>query len=136
MNMIQLRYGQTSALVQTQGAQLASLKCADGREVIWQADPQVWAQHTPVLFPVCGSVRDGKIRIDGREYPMTKHGFTRTPEFAVCRRGADFRSGIPGRCRRNSSASSSPAASPVRWFPSTDWHPEAMSARNCPHLQS
>ena len=90
MNMIQLRYGQTSALVQTQGAQLASLKCADGREVIWQADPQVWAQHTPVLFPVCGSVRDGKIRIDGREYPMTKHGFTRTPEFAVCRRGADF----------------------------------------------
>ena len=56
----------------------------------WQADPAVWPQHAPVLFPVCGSVRDGRILIDGTAYPMTKHGFTREPDFAVAAQGADY----------------------------------------------
>lgn len=90
MAMISLRYGNTTAVVRTLGAQIISFKGADGREVIWQADPAVWAQHAPVLFPVCGSVRDGKINIAGKTYPMTKHGFTRNPEFTVSHVGEDF----------------------------------------------
>ncbi|MBQ9210940.1 MAG: aldose 1-epimerase family protein [Clostridia bacterium] len=90
MEYITLQYGKTRAKVQTKGAQIASFQGADGREVIWQADPAVWAQHAPVLFPVCGSVRDGHIRIAGEPYPMTKHGFTREPDFAVSHVGEDF----------------------------------------------
>lgn len=90
MEMISLKYGSTTALIQTKGAQIASFRGTDGRERIWQADPAVWAQHAPVLFPVCGSVRDGKIQIGGETYPMTKHGFTREPDFAVAQLGEDF----------------------------------------------
>ncbi len=90
MEYITLRYGKTTAVVQTKGAQIASFKGADGKERIWQADPDIWAQHAPVLFPLCGSVRDGRIVIDGEAYPMTKHGFTREPDFRVARVGADY----------------------------------------------
>ena len=87
---ITLRCGGATAVVQTVGGQIASWKAADGKERLWQADPAVWAQHAPVLFPVCGTARDGVIRIAGQEYPMTKHGFTRNPAFSVVRAGSDF----------------------------------------------
>ena len=90
MDTISLRYQSTSALVQLRGAQMASFRGADGREVIWQADPAVWAQHAPVLFPVCGTAKDNRVIVDGVSYPMAKHGFTRNPDFTPGKRGADF----------------------------------------------
>lgn len=90
MAFIELSNSTCSARVQLRGAQMASFKGSDGREVMWQADPNVWAQHAPVLFPVCGSVPDGHITIGGVSYPMAKHGFTRNPDFTVCRQGDDF----------------------------------------------
>ena len=90
MAEFKLAYGSTTATVRQKGAQITSFKGADGREVIWQADPEVWAQHAPVLFPVCGSVRDNKIKIGGTFYPMPKHGFTRNPEFELGHLGEDF----------------------------------------------
>ena len=90
MAEFKLSYGSTTATVRQKGAQITSFKGADRREVIWQADPDVWAQHAPVLFPVCGSVRDNKIRIGGTFYPMPKHGFTRNPEFELGHLGEDF----------------------------------------------
>lgn len=49
------------------GAQLKSVvrKC-DGVEHIWQADAAVWKYHSPVLFPYCGKVKDGRIEIRGQ----------------------------------------------------------------------
>lgn len=90
MENIKLTCGGATAEIQPRGAQIASFKTASGREVIWQADPNVWAQHAPVLFPVCGSVKDNQISIAGQMYPMTKHGFTRNPEFQVAKQGDDF----------------------------------------------
>ena len=90
MENIQLKYGGTTAAVRTKGAQITSFRGTDGKEHIWQADPAVWAQHAPVLFPVCGSIRDGVIRIAGEPYPMTKHGFTREPDFQLSHLGEDF----------------------------------------------
>lgn len=90
MKNIKLTCGGATAEIQPRGAQIASFKTASGREVIWQADPNVWAQHAPVLFPVCGSVKDNQISIAGQMYPMTKHGFTRNPEFQVAKQGDDF----------------------------------------------
>ena len=87
---ITLKCGGASAEIQLRGGQIASWKTPDGQERLWQADPAVWAQHAPVLFPVCGTAKDGKIRIAGVTYPMTKHGFTRNPDFALVRKGEDF----------------------------------------------
>lgn len=88
MQNIILNYNGARAEVQMRGAQLASYRTAEGREVLWQGSE--WPQHTPVLFPVCGSVKDEKIKIAGKTYPMTKHGFTRNPDFKPVKTGSDF----------------------------------------------
>ena len=90
MENIVLKQDLITAEIQPRGAQIASYRTAEGREVIWQADPSVWAQHAPVLFPVCGSVRNDTVLIAGQLYPMAKHGFTRNPVFSVVRKGTDF----------------------------------------------
>ncbi len=90
MANITLRCGASAAIIRTQGAQLISFHGNDGREVMWQADPKVWASHAPVLFPVIGFSKDGQASIDGVTYPMPKHGFARTPDFSVAKQGDDF----------------------------------------------
>ena len=67
--------------VTTWGAQVKSVvrKC-DNVEHIWQADKAVWGFHTPILFPHCGKVVDGKIVAKGKEYESGQHGFARNME--------------------------------------------------------
>ena len=67
--------------VTTFGAQLKSVirKC-DGVEHVWQADPDVWGYHAPILFPHCGKVVDGKIEAKGGIYESSQHGFARLME--------------------------------------------------------
>lgn len=90
MNTIHLRSGSTTAVIRTKGAQMLSFRGDDGREVMWQGDPAVWANSAPVLFPVCGMPKDEQVIIDGVAYPMAKHGFTRNPDFRVEKQGEDF----------------------------------------------
>ena len=90
MANIKLKCGVTTAEIQLKGAQMVSFKGNDGREVMWQADPNVWGNSAPVLFPVCGMPKNEQVIIDGVTYPMAKHGFTRNPEFAVVKQGDDF----------------------------------------------
>lgn len=90
MKYVTLTKDRCTARIQLQGAQIASFCGADGRETIWQADPAVWAQHAPVLFPVCGTPKDNAVIIDGVAYPMPKHGFSRAPEYTVVKQGDDF----------------------------------------------
>lgn len=46
----------------------------------------------PVLFPICGPLRDGKYSVDGREYCMKQHGLARNRAWEVtgteCSRGS------------------------------------------------
>lgn len=90
MENIKLTYGGCTAEIKPKGGEIVSFRGADGREVIWQADPSVWAGHAPVLFPVIGIVRDGHLNIGGVDYPMTKHGFARNAQFTVAKQGDDF----------------------------------------------
>ena len=85
-----LHCGDTTARVRQKGAQMTSFKGNDNREVIWQADPAVWGNHAPVLFPICGTAKDNHVIIDGVSYPIAKHGFSRNPEFTVEKIGDDF----------------------------------------------
>ena len=72
-----------SVTVTTWGAQVKSVvrKC-DGVEHIWQADPEVWGYHAPILFPHAGKVVDGIIEAKGSRYPAKQHGFARNFEHA------------------------------------------------------
>ena len=55
----------------------------EGREYIWPGHPEIWKSSCPVLFPVCGGMKDNKYTYKGKEYPMTRHGFVRTRPFTV-----------------------------------------------------
>ena len=67
--------------VTTWGGQVKSVirKC-DGVEHVWQADPEVWGYHGPVLFPHCGKLVDGKLEAKGRIFESAQHGFARLME--------------------------------------------------------
>ena len=65
------------------GAELCSVKNNDGIEFIWQADPQIWARHAPVLFPIVGKLKNNKYRLQQNEYQMGQHGFARDMVFEL-----------------------------------------------------
>ncbi len=71
--------GALSASISSKGAELQSLKL-NGVEYLWQADPALWGKHAPVLFPIVGSIRNG--RADSAEGPCTmdRHGLARINE--------------------------------------------------------
>lgn len=60
-----------------------------GRELIWSGDSQFWSGTAPILFPICGSLRDGKTQIDGIERRMETHGFALTSLFSVSEKADD-----------------------------------------------
>ena len=64
------------------GAELSSIQFK-GNEYLWQADPKFWKRHSPVLFPIVGSVCDGRFFVDGQEYKMSQHGFARDMDFEL-----------------------------------------------------
>lgn len=77
-----------SAAINPFGAELSSLTDAAGRELMTDADPAFWTGRAPLLFPVVGAVQGDVIRIEGRDYPMPKHGFARRLPFTVAEHGA------------------------------------------------
>lgn len=41
-----------------EGATISSIKDRDGVEYLWQGNPEYWGGQAPVLFPICGSLRN------------------------------------------------------------------------------
>lgn len=68
--------------ISTMGAEITSVKKGE-KELIWQADPAVWKGHAPLLFPICGGLKDDKFIYGGKAYTIPKHGFARNSEFEV-----------------------------------------------------
>lgn len=60
-----------------------------GVDLLWPGDPAIWAEISPILFPVVGWTRDGA-RVGGQRYALGLHGFARALTFEIERREADF----------------------------------------------
>lgn len=73
----------TTAVIDSFGAELHSLKDASGTEYLWQADPAVWKRHAPVLFPFICNTDSKKYTYEGQEYRLANHGFARDSEFEL-----------------------------------------------------
>ena len=66
------------------GAELSSLKSkTSGIEYIWQADPEHWGRHAPVLFPIVGKLKNDTYRFEDKSYVLTQHGFARDRRFEL-----------------------------------------------------
>jgi len=73
-----------SVSIRNQGAELTSIvNKATGIEHLWQGDPNIWGWHAPNLFPIVGGLINNQLLIDGKFYPMQRHGFARPTEFRL-----------------------------------------------------
>lgn len=64
------------------GAELSSIRKGE-TEYLWQADPKFWGRHSPVLFPIVGSVWEGRYRVGENEFTLGQHGFARDMDFTL-----------------------------------------------------
>jgi galactose mutarotase-like enzyme len=87
-DVVRLETGGASAEIALAGAEPVSWRVG-GRELIWGGDPQHWARHAPILFPVVGASAGGVVGIAGQTYPMPQHGFARDSLFALVERTGD-----------------------------------------------
>jgi galactose mutarotase-like enzyme len=78
-----------SAEINPLGAELHTLRDAEGRDLLWNGDPAIWSGRAPILFPIIGEVAGGVIRVDGHEYRLSRHGFARRKTWAVIDHTAD-----------------------------------------------
>lgn len=71
-----------SANIRETGGELISIKDKSGREYIWQGHPDHWGGHSPVLFPICGSLRNDQAGLrNGKTVKLLRHGFARKMPF-------------------------------------------------------
>ena len=80
--MITIKNEFITASINELGAELRSL-IANGKEYIWEGKPEVWAGACPLMFPICGGLKDDKYIFEGKEYTLEKHGYARFKTFSV-----------------------------------------------------
>jgi galactose mutarotase-like enzyme len=83
MGLITIHDDLLTVVLSTRGAELQSIRDRNGVERLWQGDPAYWASRAPVLFPVAGGFREDCYELNGKRYPMPKHGFVRKLEWQV-----------------------------------------------------
>ena len=72
------------AQISPKGAQLTSLfNKKTNTEQLWQAEAALWPWHFPNLFPIVGGLINNELLVDGKAYPMARHGFARQSEFEL-----------------------------------------------------
>ena len=69
-----------TVVINSLGAEIKSIKAQNDEERIHQPD-MFWQGSAPVLFPICGKLYDGNLRINKRKYKLNSHGFARNSGF-------------------------------------------------------
>jgi galactose mutarotase-like enzyme len=70
--------------INPKGAELTSIFNKQTQlEYMWSADPDVWPRHSPVLFPIVGTLKDNTYQFDGTAYSLPRHGFAREKVFVA-----------------------------------------------------
>ncbi|MDD3003503.1 aldose 1-epimerase family protein [Flavobacterium sp.] len=70
------------AVFKDTGAELISLTSND-REYIWNGNPKFWAKHSPVLFPIVGTLKNDTYYYENKRYELSRHGFARDKKFQI-----------------------------------------------------
>ena len=83
MSFITIQNEELTVTVSTFGAELQSVVGKGGTEFIWEGDPAVWKGKAPILFPICGSLKEKKYIFEGKEYSLPQHGFASRVEYEV-----------------------------------------------------
>ena len=80
--MIKMENDVLSVEIAEHGAELTKLyNKKTGTDLLWDAEPQFWKRHSPVLFPNVGKTYKNRVLINGTQYPTSQHGFARDNVF-------------------------------------------------------
>ncbi|MFV8271139.1 aldose 1-epimerase family protein [Flavobacterium sp. GT2N3] len=72
-----------SAEIKHFGAELISLKTNLNKEFIWEGNPDFWGKHSPILFPIVGTLKNNSFHHNEIEYHLSRHGFARDMAFEL-----------------------------------------------------
>ena len=79
-----------SISINSKGAELISIQNNQTkREYIWEGNPEYWGKHSPILFPIVGTLKNNAYRFNGQNYTLPRHGFARDYEFKVISQESD-----------------------------------------------
>lgn len=78
-----------SLTIDTFGAEIKSLKKGN-IEYIWCGDENVWEGTAPILFPICGALKDNTMSYVGKKYNISMHGFAKLTNFEITDKGKNY----------------------------------------------
>ena len=81
MGIVEIKSDKLTVGIDTLGSELMYINGECGTEFLWNGEKSVWSYRSPILFPICGGLKNDTYTLDGKEYSMPKHGFVRKAEF-------------------------------------------------------
>lgn len=72
-----------TAVIKHFGAELCSLKDNSNAEYIWGGNPEFWGKHSPILFPIVGTLKNNSYQYNDTGYQLSRHGFAREMNFEL-----------------------------------------------------
>lgn len=81
--MITITNSILTAQIKSFGAELCSLKDQNNKEYIWEGNPDFWGKHSPILFPIVGTLKNSSYQYNETEYHLSRHGFARNMDFEL-----------------------------------------------------
>ena len=88
--MLNIENQNLKVTINAKGAELTSIYHKGLQmEYLWGGDPNVWGKHSPLLFPIVGTLRQNSWKYKGKTWTLPRHGFARDMEFAVEQQSKD-----------------------------------------------
>ena len=81
--IITISNSQLTAQIKSYGAELCSLRNQNNKEYIWEGNPDYWGKHSPILFPIVGTLKNNCYQHNGLKYTLARHGFAREMDFEL-----------------------------------------------------
>ncbi|WP_034040130.1 aldose 1-epimerase family protein [Wocania ichthyoenteri] len=76
--MFELENNKLKIAVKNIGAELCDISSTQNKtQFMWDANPNIWDNYAPNLFPVIGALKDDTYLFENKEYNLPKHGFIR-----------------------------------------------------------
>lgn len=76
--MYTLENNKLKIVIKKVGAELSQISSVKNtNEFLWDANPSIWANHAPNLFPIIGALKEDTYIFEDKTYQLAKHGFIR-----------------------------------------------------------
>ena len=89
--MFTIENQEIKATVHPKGAELQSLFDKSYElEYMWGGDPAFWGKHSPLLFPIVGTLKGNTYYYGDKAWSLPRHGFARDREFTLETQRTDY----------------------------------------------